>query len=323
MAYSNNPNLVNARKETLLAVIYRGIPICTASRRFGVHRSTIWRWIKKWQDINRNVQLKNINHPSVPVGSVFRWSRVSWSIPTLSSAPKTHPARIARWIVERIVVLRKLLGRCAVIIHQKLVQEGITVSVSTVGRVIAKHCSLKTKRRKIRMTLPRPEVYAPGDLVEMDTVHYVNKLTGERRYVFTVIDLYSRFAYAKCFDHLLPGGALSTLQEAQKYFGFEIKTVQTDNGPEFSKWFTGRVETELPSGNRRVHRHTRIHSPNDNAHIERFNRTLRDECIGEHMYCRMSLDTINWELLSYLDYYNEDRLHLGLQCKTPRSMLQR
>jgi putative transposase len=152
----------------------------------------------------------------------------------------------------------------------------------------------------------------------MDTIHYVNKLTGERRYVFTVIDLYSRVAFAKCFNRLLPGNAFTALKEAERYFGFKIVVVQTDNGPEFSGWFNHRA-----NGQNIVHRHTRIHRPNDNAHIERFNRTLREECIGNHMRGDSILTGISRKINRYIDHYNNERLHLGIQCRTPREMLRR
>jgi hypothetical protein len=61
------------------------------------------------------------------------------------------------------MALRTALNRCAIIIHTKLSSEGISVSVSTIERVIAKFCTLKTKRRHVRWTLPRPDVTAPGD----------------------------------------------------------------------------------------------------------------------------------------------------------------
>lgn len=316
MAYSTNPNLVKARKEVLLAVISHRLPICTIARRFGIHRTTVWRWIKRWEEINCNVKDRNYNRPSRPHS--FNEKSYCWKIPTLSSAPKTHPCRIAKWIEERILELRALLGRCAVIIHQKLLVEGIRVSVSTIERIIARYGLQKTKRRKIRQTLPRPDAKALGDLVEMDTVHYVDKLTGKRRYIFTVIDLYSRISFARCFERLLPGGAFTTLKHAEQYFSFKIKVIQTDNGPEFSKWFTTQA-----NGLGITHRHTRIHRPNDNAHIERFNRTLREECIGDHMGCQETTASVNQKLREYLDYYNEERLHLGIQCMVPRGMLRR
>jgi transposase InsO family protein len=277
MAYSNNPNLINARRETLLAVISQGMPICTAARRFGVHRVTIWRWIERWKKINRNVKERNYNRPSRPHSFNEKLMGTDWKM----------------------------------------------VSVSTIERIIARHNLQKTKRRTIRRTLPRPNVNTPGDLVEIDTVHYVDKLTGERRYICTVIDLFTRIAYAECFERILPGNTLRTLLNAEKQAGFRFRVVQSDNGPEFSKWFTARIETKNGAGVARVHRHIRIHRPNDNAHIERFNRTLREECIGDHMSCRYTTEGINRKLKQYLDYYNNERLHLGIQCRTPCGMLRR
>ena len=316
MAYSINPNLVKARKAALLSVMVERVPICIVSRHFGVHRTTAWRWLCKWRKLNQYVSQDCSNRPNRKTRFCAIYYR--WLIETESSAPKSHPGRIAQWVIDRILAIRAATRRCAVIIHEQLLEEGIRVGVSTISRVVARYNLQKTKRRRIRRTLTRPDVNFPGDLAQIDTVHYVNKLTGERRYVFTVIDLYSRMAYAECFERLLPSRALKTVLEAERYFGFKIKVLQSDNGPEFSEWLEGRLR-----GRNIIHRHTRIHRPNDNAHIERFNRTLREECIGEHMSCHETRETINQKLSSYIDYYNNKRLHLSLQRRTPRAMLQR
>jgi len=318
MAYSTNPNLVKARRDALLSVIAEQMPICVVARHFGVHRSTIWRWMRKWRVLNQQIDQDCPNRPNRRGKTHFCPTYYSWSIRTESSAPHTHPGRIKQWVIDRILAIRATLGRCAVIIREELAKEQVVVSVSTIRRVIAKYSLQKTKRRTIRRTLPRPDVKSPGDLVQIDTLHYVNKLTGKRRYIFTVIDLYSRMSYAKCFDRLLPGNALTTVLSAERYFGFKITTIQSDNGPEFSKWFSHQLH-----GKGIVHRKIRIHRPNDNAHIERFNRTLREECVGQHMSGNLRLPLINQKLKQYIDYYNNKRLHLGIQCMTPKSMLQR
>jgi hypothetical protein len=49
--------------------------------------------------------------------------------------------------------------------------------------------------------------------------------------------------------------------------------IQSDHGPEFGKWFVERIK--------KSHRYTRIGKPNDNSHIERFNRTLQEECLDK------------------------------------------
>jgi putative transposase len=318
MAYSTNPNLIKARRQALKEVLLEKLPVCVVARRSGVHRSTIWRWIKKWQWLNRHISFENTNRPSRPVGRAFRWSGVNWVVPTLSSAPHSHPWRIASWIVDRILKLRETLGRCADAIHLQLAVEHVRVSLSSVKRTLKRHglCE-RQKKRPYRRTLPRPLVTTPGALVEIDTVHYVNQLTKERRYIFTVIDLYSRMSYAKAFTGLLPGNALKTILEAENSWRIKLQTVQSDNGPEFGRWLSERLGTRGIT-----HRKTRIHRPNDNAHIERFNRTLREECIGNHMRSKLTTALLNQKLLEYIDYYNQRRLHLGIQC-TPGQMLRR
>ena len=87
--------------------------------------------------------------------------------------------------------------------------------------------------------------------------------------------------------------------------------IQTDHGPEFGKWFVERVK--------RNHRYSRIGKPNDNAHIERFNRTIQEECLDK---LQRDVKVINFELKKYLRYYNEYRLHMGIELKTPLQFIQ-
>ena len=320
MSYSTNPHAPKARGNAIKALVIEHKTVNAVSRQFGVNRTTVWRWKKKWENQNSNVQLTNDNHPSLPVGSDFRFQDVRWNIPTITSAPHTHPNRISDTIIRRILTIRKDYNRCAEVIHYQLMQEGTTISLSSVKRILNKnHCTNHwSKWKKRRANTPRPAATAPGELVEVDTVHYVDQITGKRAYITTVIDLYSRMAYARPSYKLLPSEAVKAVKLAEREFGYKFQTVQSDNGPEFSSYFT----MELNKDHIR-HRHTRVHRPNDNAHIERFNRTLRDECIGHHKPRNLTLNLLTTKLNCYLDYYNHNRVHLGLQCKTPIQMLQR
>ncbi len=69
-------------------------------------------------------------------------------------------------------------------------------------------------------------------------------------------------------------------------------------------------------------RHTRLHRPNDNAHIERFNRTIQTECIGYYWNRSVTLQSQKDKLTKYLDHYNTKRVHLKLKYRTPAQMLQ-
>ena len=70
--------------------------------------------------------------------------------------------------------------------------------------------------------------------MEIDTIHLYNPISKTKRYIYTVIDVYSRMTYAKAYDEIRPGLALKTILEAQEYIGVKFKTVQSDNGSEFS-----------------------------------------------------------------------------------------
>lgn len=319
MSYSINPNLEKARGNALKELLIEKRKLTVVARRYGVHRTTIYRWYIKWKEIN-SLELKNYNRPSRKVNEAVKLKYARWTIKTLSSAPKHHPKRIDDNTIRRILELRSQYSRCSEIIWYELIKEGYKISLTSVKRTLERHHQLNkwSKWKRYHKTTERPLANTPGDLVEIDTVHYVDKITGKRRYIITVIDLYTRMSYAECHDKLLPVYATKTILHAEMKFGFKFKTVQSDNGPEFSRTFTISLERRGIT-----HRHTRIHHPNDNTHIERFNRTLRNECIGHHMHRNETTNTINQTLFQYLDFYNNHRLHLGLQCKTPSQMLQR
>lgn len=90
---------------------------------------------------------------------------------------------------------------------------------------------------------------------------------------------------------------------------FAVRTLQSDHGPEFSKWFTKQC-----TANHIAHRHSRVRRPTDNGHLERFNRTIQEECLQ-----RVSRSLRSWqkEIPEYLRWYNTERPHMGLDMKTP------
>ena len=296
-------------------VILEKRSIAQVARRFGKNRSTIYRWIKKWR-MQQNVLLENPGRPSRTLGRVFRWQSVKWNIPTLSSAPKTHPNALNANIISAILRIRQHRYECAEIIHYKLAKEGINISLSSIKRVIKRN-ELWRKKRRYRWNEKRPLPTAPGELIQTDTVHYVNPLNHSKMYIYTVIDLYTRMAYAKISPNLSEKGAAETIFEAQKFMSFPFKMVQSDNGAEFQNHFQGRLNSKGIKT-----RHSRVRHPNDDAHIERFNRTLRKECIGQYNPNK-NINFIDHKLNRFIRYYNYDRIHLGIGLKTPYEVLQR
>lgn len=322
MAYSTNPNLPKARALAMKLFILERLPLQVVANRCGVHRSTIWRWKQKWLELNEHQQLTNSNRPSRKTGSsTFRLMSCRWLIQTLSSRPRTNPKAICSSVVTRVLALRQQLKRCAEVIwHHLAYKEHIAISLSSVRRILRRHhCFDGARKHRVRPDNPRrPQVTKPGELVQTDTIHYICPITKRRRYVYTVIDLYTRMTYAEVHSRILPGLAADAVLHASQTFGFAFQLVQADNGPEFGRYFAASLHrNHIPV------RHSRLGRPNDNAHIERFNRTIQEECLGRYLTYKTTNKAIQTKLTKYLDYYNTRRVHLSLQLKTPAEMLQR
>jgi transposase InsO family protein len=260
-------------------------------------------------------------HFGVEPSTVSRWCRKDFCggwrlIPTESSRPKTSPNALKKEIVEAIIKKRIGRRRCGQVIHQELLREGISVSLPSVQRTLER-CHLLKKRspwkRPHDYTL-RPEILKPGAMLELDTVH-IRTPDGLKLYIYTIIDLFSRWAYAEVVENISTDQSVAFAQRTRQKAPFKIEMIQTDNGPEFQKMFTFRI-CRLGIN----HRHSRVRRSDDQAHIERFNRTIQEECLDQTTH---TLKNFQKALREYLPYYNSERLHMGINYQTPEEVLQR
>jgi transposase InsO family protein len=257
--------------------------------------------------------------------SIVRWTqRVETEcihgnsgIPTKSSRPQSHPKALSPEVVSAIVAARLRHNRCSEVVYDDLLEQGIKVSLSSVKRTLKRHELLKSrsKWKRYRPPVARPKAILPGALIQMDTIHFVDWQTSKRFYIYTVIDLYSRWAYAEVHDRLNQRVSLKVALRAQAKASFGFSMIQTDNGPEFQRYFHDMLAAKSIAL-----RHSRVRQSNDNAHIERFNRTLQDECLGKYP---LRGHVTKQKIETYLDYYNNDRKHLGISLKIPTQVVQR
>ena len=161
---------------------------------------------------------------------------------------------------------------------------------------------------------PRPVATHSGALIQVDTVHIMDPF-GTKIYIYTLIDLFSRWAYAEVVERISADRSARFIGRAQKAASFRFEMIQTDHGPEFSTWFTHILRT-----NKIAHRHSRVRRANDNAHIERFNRTVQEECF-DRTAC--TIPNFKKALKEYLSYYNNERIHMGINYQTPQEVLRR
>ena len=292
MSYTNNPNLPRVRAEAV-RLIKSGWSIRKVAKHFGFSHCSVRLWLRK--------------------KLVYGWHG-RMEIPTLSSRPKHHPKQLSEEKISAIVKQRLKRNRCAEIIHRELMNQGIVISLSSVKRTLKRQGLIRARSpwRRWHFAEARPEAILAGDLVELDTIHFV---VGDKRfYVYTLIDLASRWAYAKVSLRINTWNSLQFVKEALKHSGFNFKMIQSDHGSEFSVWFTEHLQ-KLGIN----HRHIRVRKSNDNGHIERFNRTLQEECLNK---VNQNPKAFQKAIDEYMSYYNNERLHLGLKFLAPLEWLK-
>jgi len=289
MSYTTNPNLPRVRMKAVRLVL-QGWSTRKVGRYLGFGSSAISKWLKK-----------DLHNGRVP-------------IPTFSSRPKHHPRQLNEEKISAIVKQRLKHNRCAEIVHRELLNQGITISLSSVKRTLKRQGLIRARSpwKRWHFSEERPLAVLAGDLVQIDTIHFV---IGDRRfYVYTLIDLASRWAYAKVSLRINTWNSLQFVKEALQHSGFNFRMIQSDHGSEFSVWLTehlGKLGIN--------HRHIRVRKSNDNGHIERFNRTLQEECLNKVNQNPKAFQKV---INQYLNYYNNERLHLGLKFKTPAECVQ-
>lgn len=291
MAYTTNPHLPRLRARAISLHYDKGWSMRQIARHVGVYPSTVSRWFEKAKGFRPFV------------------------IPTESSRPHYHPLALSQDIVDNIVKLRLKRNRCAEVVHQELLNQRMSVSLSSVKRTLERQNLIKKRSpwKRWHLSEPRPLAAIPGDLVQVDTIH-LGPCDAARLYVYTLLDVFSRWAFAKISLKINTHLSLRFVKEAHVRVEFPFLTLQSDHGSEFSSWFTEHVQKLNMS-----HRHSRVRQANDNGHLERFNRTLQEECLDR---IPQTLRACRKEIPEYLHYYNNERLHLGLSLKTPSQVLR-
>jgi transposase InsO family protein len=289
MAYSKNPELPKVRQQAV-RLVYQGWSVRKVARHFGYTHSAVVKWCKK-----------------DPTGR--------YQLQTKSSRPKKSPQALSAEIVTAIIEKRIGKRRCGQVIHQELLKDGIQVSLSSVQRTLSRTGLLKKRSlwKRPHDYTERPEVTHPGALLQCDTVHIMLP-DGSRLYIYTVIDLYSRWAYAEPTKKISARASANFVARAQAVAPFHFDMVQTDNGGEFQKMFRFRLYKLNIK-----HRYSRVRQSNDQAHIERFNRTIQEECLDR---TPQTLYHFKKALKIWLPYYINERMHMGINYQTPAQRLK-
>ena len=146
-------------------------------------------------------------------------------------------------------------------------------------------------------------------------IKYVN-FHGTFLFLISVIDGYSRYiVHHELRMSMQEFDVEITVQRAlEKYPGVKPRLI-TDNGPQYiSKDFAEYLKFAGLQ-----HIRTSIAYPQSNGKIERYHRTIHEECLMTKSL--IDLDDARKQIAEFIDYYNTKRLHSSLFYLTPDDFL--
>lgn len=275
--------------------------VSVVARELHISRMTVYRWLKRARTLQEYYSERGLKRQS--------------------TKPKHIRKRLSLSEQSAIISLRESTGFAAVKIKGELES---TASVNTIHRFLKKKLLLnkygnhrrpyyqKTTHMHLRNTT------TIGKL-QMDVKYMTPELTGlpYTCFEYAVIDIYSRYKEAVILNHLDQDGAILALIEIRERLPFTVDFIQTDNGLEFQGRFNQYC---LDSGlnHHLIHKST----PNENAVIERSFRTDEEEFFFRMKQVPKDYDELREQFADFLHWYNNKRIHLGIDLKTPFEVIR-
>ena len=280
--------------------------VAATCRHFGIARSTFYRWQRR-SDPQRLSFLENRSsvprrmrrppgprHRRRPCARREKLTRAGAR--TAGRAPQTRWPHLSVSMIGRILTDLK---RRRVLVEPK----------TTRLRAHSRHARPYAVRKPKGYTAA-----APGDLVQVDTMHLI-PLPGVERRHFSALDVVSRWSVTGVRASATAGTARAFLDELAARTPFPIRALQVDGGSEFMAEFEtacqerGMALFVLPP-----------RSPKLNGHVERANRTHRNE-FWELYDGPLELPPLQAALRAWEDAYNHVRPHQALGYRTPAEHL--
>lgn len=170
---------------------------------------------------------------------------------------------------------------------------------------------IKPKKR-LPSRSPKPLAVPSKPNVTWSVDFMQDSLACDRSFrVLNVLDDFNRESLGIEIDHSLPAERVTrTLDRIAEWRGYPQR-LRTDNGPEFIshalyKWSKKhRVELAFIEPGK----------PAQNAYIERFNRTFREDVLDLHLF--KDLDEVRELAWRWMNRYNGQRPHSALNHMTP------
>ena len=276
-------------RSKLMALHEQGVSLTALSDEFGIARQVLSRW----------------------------WHRYAIDdlagLAPMSRRPHGSPTRINRATVRRALQLRQQ-RRSAVWIAREL-----DLGYGTVQRLLETH-GVNQLARPPRPKPRRYEKKRPGELIHID-LKYLPALRNARNdFEFAAVDDFSREAVVSICTDATSLSAATFLEHVAATLSYPIEAVLTDNAFAFtmrhalhSDRSTRFQQACAALGIR--HYLLRPYAPQSNGKVERFFRTIDDECL--HVRPLFTFAARSRAVDDFVWYYNHERPHLSLGGMTP------
>jgi putative transposase len=175
--------------------------------------------------------------------------------------------------------------------------------------------TVRRKRRPTRIAQVPVQAMHPGHVWTYDILHD-HCLKGRPLKVLTVMDEFTREGLALEVAASLPSHRVIQVLEDLVAMHGAPQFIRSDNGPEF-------IALAVRGWLARHHMTTLYIAPGcpwQNGHGERFNGTVRDECLNMHVF--HSVAEARAIVAAYRRHYNEERPHSSLGYRPPREFKQ-
>ena len=203
--------------------------------------------------------------------------------------------------------------------YKMLRRQGHTWNHKRVYRVYRQMGLNQRRRTRKRIVGRDPEPLGvpenPNQVWSADFMHDT-LYDGVRFRTFNVLDHFNREALAIEIDTSLTGGRVIRVFEQLKQERGLPTTLRVDNGPEFlgADFCSWAQEQNMKL------EYLEPGKPNQNAFIERFNRTYREEVLDAWLFS--NLDQVRDKTWRFLVEYNYERPHDSLGDQTPLEYYQ-
>ena len=234
--------------------------------------------------------------------------------------PHGRDDRAVRQRIKEIAAVRVRYGMAR--IHVLLRREGWTDNHKRVRRIYREEgLNLRSKRpRRNKAAEHRTktvQLAAPNECWSMDFVSDA-LFDGRRFRALTLVDNFSRECLEIEVGSSLKGEDVVHVMERMKLIrGAVPQRIKVDNGSEFiskalDKWaYENNVALDF----------SRPGKPTDNAFIESFNGSFRDECLNVNWF--LSIDDAREKINAFKEDYNHFRPHSALGNLTPIEAIDR